>query len=131
MLSKNTSSTGTPILLIFIALLLAYIIVPTLAKAQTFKVLHTFKGSDGASPEGLLIRDAAGNLYGTTIGGGTGKCGKFGCGTAFKLTKVGKQVLLHSFEGGNGYDPVAGLLRDAAGGLYGTTGFGGKVTNAC
>jgi uncharacterized repeat protein (TIGR03803 family) len=131
MRSKNSFSAGKPTFVIFTALLLAFAIVPTQAGAQTFKVLHTFHGRDGASPEGLLVRDAAGNLYGTTIGGGTGKCSKFGCGTAFKLTKVGRQVWLHSFQGGNGYDPVAGLLRDAAGGLYGTTGFGGKVTNAC
>jgi|HubBroStandDraft_6_1064221.scaffolds.fasta_scaffold54575_2 uncharacterized repeat protein (TIGR03803 family) len=85
-----------------------------LAQVQKFKVLHTFHGNDGASPEGVLVRDGAGNIYGTTVGGGTGKCSKFGCGTVFKLNKVGKQVWLHSFEGGNGYDPVAGLLRDAA-----------------
>src|SRR5579863_418097 len=131
MRSKKPLSRGKPTCVIFITLLLASAIVPTQAQAQQFKVLHTFHGRDGASPEGVLVRDAAGNIYGTTIGGGTGKCNKFGCGTAFKLNKAGKQVWLHSFQGWNGYGPAAGLLRDPAGDLFGTTGNGGKITNTC
>jgi uncharacterized repeat protein (TIGR03803 family) len=96
-------------------------------QAQTFKVLHTFHGKDGASPVGVLVRDESGNLYGTTGGGGTGKCSQEGCGTAFKLNKYGKQVWLHSFQGVNGHGPYAGLLRDAAGNLFGTTLYGGET----
>jgi uncharacterized repeat protein (TIGR03803 family) len=131
MRAKEAFSAGTPTFVIFIALLLASAMVPTLAQARNFKVLHTFHGRDGGSPTGVLVRDAAGNIYGTTIGGGTGKCSKFGCGTAFKLNKAGKQVWLHSFEGGNGWNPVAGLVRDASGNLYGATTFGGKITKVC
>lgn len=52
-----------------------------------FTVLHSFTGADGELPNGLII-DAAGNLYGTALGGGhaTNKCYYGGCGTVFKLT---------------------------------------------
>jgi uncharacterized repeat protein (TIGR03803 family) len=95
-----------------------------LAQEQKFKVLHTFHGPDGANPVGQLVRDRAGNFYSTTANGGAGKC-KGGCGTAFKIDKTGKEVWLHSFSGKNGRGPSAGLLRDSAGNLYGTTTFGG------
>jgi uncharacterized repeat protein (TIGR03803 family) len=130
MRSKKPLSAGKPTFVTFLALLLVSAIVPTQAQARKFRVLHTFKGRDGGGPMGVLIRDTAGNIYGTA-GGGTGKCSKFGCGTAFKLNKAGKQVWLHSFGGGNGRQPMAGLLHDAAGNLYGTTVFGGKMTQAC
>jgi uncharacterized repeat protein (TIGR03803 family) len=130
MRSKKPFSAGKSTFVIFITLLLASAIVPTQAQARKFKVLHTFHGRDGGGPMGVLVRDSAGNIYGTA-GGGTGKCSKFGCGTVFKLDKVGKEVWLHSFGGGNGRQPMAGLLRDAAGNLYGTTVFGGTMTPAC
>lgn len=86
-------------------------------------VLHTFSsGTDGDSPYAGLIRDPAGNLYGTTyLGGGRN------AGTAFKLDINGNETVLHTFSigGGGGYYPQAGLLRDAAGNLYGTTNIGG------
>jgi uncharacterized repeat protein (TIGR03803 family) len=128
---RKPFSTGKPTFVIFLTLLLASAIVPTLAPAQKFKVLHTFHGKDGANPVGVLVRDNAGNLYGTTGIGGTGKCSQYGCGTVFKLNKGGKQVWLHSFEGRNGYVSYAGLLRDAAGNLFGTTANGGKINNVC
>jgi len=131
MRSKKPFSAGNPTFVIFIALLLASAILPTQAQAQRFKVLHTFKGSDGAGPDAQLVRDSLGNIYGTTIAGGTGKCGNGGCGTAFKMDKNGKLIWLHSFQGGNGRQPFPGLLRDAAGNLYGTTTFGGKENHAC
>ena len=89
-------------------------------------------GSDGAAPESNLTFDAAGNLYGTTAGGG----GASHAGTVFELappsTKGGAwtEKVLYSFAGGSdGESPVAGLVLDAAGNLYGTTFFGG-TTNA-
>jgi uncharacterized repeat protein (TIGR03803 family) len=105
------------------------LLVPMIAPAQTptkFKVLHTFHGKDGGSPMGVLVLDAGG-IYGTTIGGGTGKCSKMGCGTAFKLNKSGQQVWLYSFDGANGLNPEAGLLRDGEGNLFGTTVYGGDT----
>jgi len=88
--------------------------------AQT--VLYTFKGgADGGSPYGSLIRDSAGNLYGTTYTGGA-----HAYGTVFKLTKAGKEKVLYSFKGGaDGANPAAGVARDKAGNLYGTTYQGG------
>jgi uncharacterized repeat protein (TIGR03803 family) len=131
MRSKKPFSAGKPTFAILVTLLLASAIVPTQAQARKFKVLHTFHGKDGASPVGVLVRDAAGNLYGTTGAGGTGKCSQYGCGTVFKLDRAGKQVWLHSFEGRNGYISYAGLLRDAAGTLFGTTMNGGTINNIC
>jgi len=130
MRSKKPFSAGKSAYVIFIALWLASIVVPAQTQAQTFKVLHTFHGRDGALPSGQLARDGAGNLYGTTEGGGTGKCEGHlhnWCGTAFMLDKSGRQVWLHSFNGRDGEEPLAGLLRDGAGHLFGTTVEGGDT----
>ncbi len=76
---------------------------------------------DGANPWAALIQDSAGNLYGTTSGGGT-----YGVGTVFKVDTAGQEAVLHSFGSGkDGGVPRAGLIQDAAGNLYGTTGGGG------
>ena len=115
----------------FVTFLLVSTLAAQPARAQTFKVLHTFHGPDGSFPTGALVRDSAGNIYGTTSGGGTGGCGKYGCGTVFKMNKVGKELWLHSFKGTNEIDPSAGLLRDASGNLYGTTIYGGKIRKTC
>jgi uncharacterized repeat protein (TIGR03803 family) len=92
------------------------------AKAQTYSVLHSFTdGTDGAVPS-PIIRDAQGNLYGTTRFGGNPSCGEDSCGTVFKVDSAGNETVLYRFQGGsNGTNPVAGLVRDAAGNLYGTT----------
>ena len=91
-------------------------------------VLHSFTaGADGVYPYAGLIRDMKGNLYGTTAGGGkpTKLC-PTGCGTVFKVGKTGEETVLYSFKGGtDGVTPYAGLIRDAAGNLYGTTPWGG------
>jgi len=86
-------------------------------------LLHSFSGTpDGEDPYAGLLRDRAGNLYGTTMFGGTGG----GFGTVFRLDANGKLTLLHSFAGTpDGVNPLAGLLRDGAGNLYGTTEYGG------
>ncbi len=93
-------------------------------------VLYSFMGgADGAVPTGGLIRDAAGNLYGTTIFGGGRDCGGSGCGTVFKLDTTGKETVLHLFKGSKteGVNPGSGVIRDAAGNLYGTTQAGGDA----
>jgi uncharacterized repeat protein (TIGR03803 family) len=90
-------------------------------------VLHDFKGgSDGANPSAVLLRDGAGNLYGTTFAGGGSGCTGIGCGTVFKLDPAGKETVLHRFtDGADGSAPYAGLILDAAGNLYGTASAGG------
>jgi uncharacterized repeat protein (TIGR03803 family) len=107
--------------------------------AWTEKVLHNFTDStrDGASPNGGLIFDAAGNLYGTTGQGGSGclvKEGSTGCGTVFELSPTAgggwaEQVLYRFGEAeADGTYPSAGLVMDTAGNLYGTTWNGGDST---
>jgi uncharacterized repeat protein (TIGR03803 family) len=85
-------------------------------------VLYSFTGTggDGAMPFGGLVRDAQGNLYGTTGAGGQ-YGGPYGFGTVFKIDTTGKETVLHSFNLTDGYDPEAGLAFDARGNLYGTT----------
>jgi uncharacterized repeat protein (TIGR03803 family) len=91
-------------------------------------VLHTFTAgsqTDGATPYGGLVLDAAGNVYGTTsIGGDSTSCG---CGTVFKLDPSGNETILYNFAGGpDGAEPFAAIVRDSNGDLYGTTLFGGN-----
>jgi hypothetical protein len=97
----------------------------------TEKVLHGFRsGTDGANPNGGLVLDSKGRIYGTTFGGGneSGECGAGGCGTVFALeppTKKGRSWIekqLHVFSGGKDSRlPSAGVISDSNGNLYGTT----------
>jgi uncharacterized repeat protein (TIGR03803 family) len=131
MRSEKICSVPKSAFLVVAMFLLASAVVPTEARAQKFKVLHTFHGKDGANPFGLLVRDASGNLYGTTANGGDGKglCVSFfyGCGTAFKLAPTGKELWVHSFNLTNGEGPLAGMTLDPSGNLYGTTYLGGDT----
>jgi uncharacterized repeat protein (TIGR03803 family) len=94
-----------------------------------FSVLYSFcncqvpGGMDGALSQAVLVRDSAGNLYGTTSLGGDA-----GYGTVFKLDPSGNETILHSFlgTGGDGAQPTAGLVLDGGGNLYGTTTVGGN-----
>jgi len=115
---------------------LVFELSPTSTGAWTEKVLHTFTGAgDGAVPMAGVIRDSAGNLYGTTVAGGnlTGVCaGNGGCGVVFKLspTSTGNwsETVLHRFSGGrDGSEPFSGLTFDASGNLYGSTYYGGAA----
>lgn len=90
-------------------------------------VLYSFNGPDGAYPSSGLLRDAQGDLYGTTLAGGANNSCQSGCGTVFKLHQNGRLTVLHSFTGGqDGWYVTTGLVRDAGGNLYGTTAGGGK-----
>jgi uncharacterized repeat protein (TIGR03803 family) len=105
------------------------VLVTSTGQAQTnHKVLYSFKGvqvHDGFRPFTGLVRDAAGNFYGTTSAGGVG-CYTLGCGTVYKLNASGEETILHSFTGGNdGAVSYSSLLLDSAGNLYGTTLIGG------
>src|SRR5271154_751301 len=94
----------------------------------TEKILHNFNhgGKDGCGPASSLILDASGNLYGTTVLGGTDHAG-----TVFEFTPTADgswtESLLHSFKynGADGNYPYSGLTFDAAGNIYGTTFSGG------
>src|SRR5208282_3507557 len=66
-----------------------------------------------------VIRDAQGNLYGTSEYGGA-----YSAGTVFKLSGT-TETVLHSFAGADGANPSAGVIQDAQGNLYGTTQSGG------
>jgi uncharacterized repeat protein (TIGR03803 family) len=81
----------------------------------------SFNGSDGQSPSGDLVIDSNGNLYGTTIDGGTSDDG-----TVFELAKGSNTITtLASFDGTDGARPVGGVVLDSSGNLYGTTDGGG------
>jgi uncharacterized repeat protein (TIGR03803 family) len=94
-----------------------------------FSVLYTFTGgTDGGLPHAGLVVDPSGNLYGDAEGGGNLSCGPpDGCGVAFEIDSAGNFTVLHAFAGGSndGQFPVATLLRDSSGNLYGTTLYGG------
>jgi uncharacterized repeat protein (TIGR03803 family) len=101
-----------------------------LDKTGNETLLYSFTGgADGRDPFfGSLLRDAAGDLYGTTWEGGDSTCpnGSLGCGVVFKLDRTGKETVLYTFTGGaDGSEPLAGLVRDAAGNFYGTASAGG------
>ncbi|PYX58184.1 MAG: hypothetical protein DMG76_09955 [Acidobacteria bacterium] len=92
-------------------------------------VLYRFTNvPDGTLPYAGLIMDKAGNLYGTTEFGGDGSCDfGVGCGTVFRLDTTGNEIVLYSFMGPpDGAIPLAGLIMDKAGNLYGTT-YGGVM----
>ena len=97
------------------------------AAGVRFKILYSFAGgNDGSFPHAGLIRDAAGNLYGTTYDGGGPNCYPFGCGTVFRIAPDGTETVLHSFAGGSdGAEPWDRLVRNGDGNLYGTTIIGG------
>jgi len=110
--------------------------------AWTIGILHRFAGgTDGSDPAAKLLRDSAGNLYGTTAAGGLTPaiCAadassgvEAGCGVVFRLKPpaAGKtewtEAVLHRFAGNaGGANPTAALVADKAGNLYGTTYLGG------
>ena len=105
-----------------------------------YKVLYRFAGgTDGNNPFAGLIFDAAGNLYGTTPGGGTGSCqyDPPGCGTVFQLAPnqdgSWTKTILHNFTGypDDGAYPLGRLIFDEAGNLYGTAAYDGTDSCRC
>jgi len=106
-------------------------IVFKLAPDGTYNVLHVFgNGNDGAYPYAGVVLDTAGNLYGTTAGGGGSTNCTFGCGTVFKLAPDGTETVLYAFQGErDGTSPTTSLIVDNKGNLFGTTELGGDFTN--
>ena len=114
------------------ALILAAITATPSAQAQTYESLYSFVPiTEGMIPTGGVARDSAGNMYGTTYNGDTGKalCGNpVGCGTVYKITSSGVGTVLYNFTGGtDGAFPNSGVIRDSAGNLYGTAVGGGTT----
>ena len=97
-----------------------------------YRLPYIFKGgSDGDDPQGGLVFDTAGNLYGSTLNGGSKTCfgQPYGCGTIFELAPTShgwSETVIHRFasDGSDGALPTGSLTVDASGNLYGTT-FGG------
>lgn len=106
-------------------------IVFKITAGGTLTTLYNFNlGVDGFYPNAALLQGSDGNLYGTTVGGGTG-----GGGTVFRMTLAGTLTTLYNFCSiGNckdGETPLAGLLQGPDGNLYGTTSYGGANYNSC
>jgi uncharacterized repeat protein (TIGR03803 family) len=106
-----------------------------LSPSGQFTLLHVFSGKDGIQPEGGVVLDGKGNLYGVASYGGNLSCtypgwgqpDEAGCGTVYKLDSNGKFTILHTFTGpGDGSEPL-GLIIDPAGNLYGIAGSGGDT----
>src|SRR4051812_40326457 len=101
------------------AALLISVLAARSSQAQTFTILHECSGPpDGASPTARLIRDSSGNFFGTTYNGGAN-----GFGAVFMMDAMGRETVLHSFDGSIAAYPFAGLLRDGAGNFYGTLSY--------
>jgi uncharacterized repeat protein (TIGR03803 family) len=98
-------------------------VVFKIAKNGTFTVLHTFAGgADGAVPQGGLLLDSAGNLFGTAVEGGIGENG-----TIYEIAKDGTYTVIHTFTQAEGQNPNGGLVLDTAGNLFGTAQLGGDL----
>lgn len=115
----NNIRNTLAIALFTLFLLTSVILQP--AQAQIYTVIHTFTGPDGINPS-PIIRDAQGNMYGTTYAGGLASCDFGACGTVFKIDPAGNESVVFGFPGGAaGSNPIATVTEDAAGNLYGTT----------
>ena len=105
-------NVGIRWMLAFLLSLLSFAALPM--HAQTFNVLHTFTGPDGANPEAGLTMDRAGNLYGTAATGGQGfQYCNLGCGVVFKLTHTASGWIysrIYAFSGADGANPSARVV---------------------
>jgi uncharacterized repeat protein (TIGR03803 family) len=110
-----------------------YGVIFKITPSGALTTLHSFCSrsgcTDGANPFATLVQGIDGNLYGTTLGGGSAK----GFGTVFKITPSGTLTTLHSFcaQSGcpDGQFPQTGLVQATNGNLYGTTISGGAYGN--
>jgi uncharacterized repeat protein (TIGR03803 family) len=119
--------TGTLAMLALVAMLAG----SAWAKTNSTTVIYSFAGDeDGEYPSTELVRDSAGNLYGTSVLGGD-----FGSGTVFEVSPSGTHTILYSFtSGADGGQPYGGVTLDAEGNLYGTAvtgGSGGACEGGC
>src|SRR5262245_21546129 len=91
-------------------------------RGQTYTVLHSYTGADGANPRGRLLQATDGSLYGTTKDGGSSNCAD-GCGTVFRIGTNGGLTTIQAFP--SWAKPGSGLIQASDGNLYGTTEVGG------
>lgn len=95
------------------------------SKTWTESVIWNFTGPDGQNPQNAVIFDTNGNLLGTAEQGGAN-----GFGTVFRLTQSGNtwtETNVYDFQGGtDGKSPIAGLMIDGSGNVYGATSDGGS-----
>ncbi|MBZ5723262.1 MAG: hypothetical protein LAO03_23235 [Acidobacteriia bacterium] len=124
---RTSAHAARPVTVLALLAFVVFVITTSAYAASTETTLHTFLPySRGSGPQAGLVSDGAGNFYGTTQLGGA-----FGAGTVFKLTSSGGAItesVLYSFTGGtDGGDPLASLVLDSGGNLYGTTLLGGNT----
>ena len=115
-----------------------YALAPPAAGAAEWQrtILHSFDGTDGSGPTGKLLAGPGGVLYGVTTSGGPNSATPYGVVYALIPPGAGKttwtEQVLHAFTGvasADGAFPAAGLIADASGALYGTTGSGGSASS--
>ncbi len=131
----QTAKHAPATILLFLAALVSVQSFAHCALAQEKPIYSFTGGADGNYPESGVILDKLGNLYGTAVDGGNlPACEGFGCGSVFELTRTAngkwKEITLYDFAGGtaDGSQPVAPLLLDSHGRLFGTTYYGGTGT---
>lgn len=96
-------------------------VVFKISRNLKFTVLHRFAGgADGAVPQGGLLLDAAGNLFGTAVKGGIAENG-----TVYEIAQDGTYTVVHRFTQAEARNPNGGLVSDLAGNLFGTAQLGG------
>ncbi len=107
-----------------IAIIMLAMAATSNAHAQAFSVLYNFgtTGTAGANPSnpGILAQGCDGNMYGTTVNGGTN-----GVGTVFQITPAGTLTVIYNFNEAQGYAPYGGLTLGTDCTLYGSAVFGG------
>jgi uncharacterized repeat protein (TIGR03803 family) len=97
-------------------------VVFKIARTGTFTVLHTFAGgADGAIPQGGLLLDKTGNLFGSALEGGIAENG-----TVYQIASDGTYTVVHRFTQAEGQNPNGGLVEDASGNIFGTAQLGGN-----
>lgn len=110
---------------------------PTSTGGWNYSVIYNFGATyaDGEGPQAQLTIDSAGNLYGSTISGGStaGYCHNLSCGVIYELSPSGSgtwtEKVIHSFSGSDGAWPRAALTPDSAGNFYGITTYGGNLSD--
>jgi uncharacterized repeat protein (TIGR03803 family) len=129
-MSRNRKRLSTLGAVMLVVIIVMPVLTPGAWAASNYKTLHKFTGGGLELSFAGLVFDRAGNLYGTTAGGGAN-----GVGTVFELSPNAdgswREKVLYSFcsrtNCGDGEVPIAGLTFDQAGNLYGMTDLGGAT----